>query len=143
MIAGGHTVGNHSFHHNFMPAMATKMIEIEIEQTNSLIEQISGKRPKLFRPPYGMIDQRGAAFLKEVDMTIVYWNCVPEDWQGIGTERVVERVCKKLAGGTLIVLHEANHIAKQTIDATREIVLRAKAQGYIFKALPDKALPDK
>jgi peptidoglycan/xylan/chitin deacetylase (PgdA/CDA1 family) len=134
----GHTVGNHSFNHNFMPSLPTRLIEREIQQTNTLLQEINGRAPTLFRPPYGMIDQRGADCLKEANMTIVYWGCVPEDWHGVGTERVVARVCQQLSGGTLIVLHEGNQIAKQTIEATREIVLRAKAQGYTFKTLPEQ-----
>ena len=137
VAARGHTIGNHSLNHNFMPSMPTRMIEREIRHTNALLEKATGRQPRLFRPPYGMIDKRGAACLKELDMRIVYWGAVPEDWQGVGAERVVERVCRKLGDGALIVLHEGSHIASQTIEATREIVLRAKAQGYTFKALPE------
>ncbi len=133
----GHTIGNHSLNHNFMPSMPTRMIEREIMHTNALLEKATGRKPKLFRPPYGMIDKRGAACLKELDMRIVYWGAVPEDWQGVGAERVVERVCRKLTDGTLIVLHEGTHIASQTIAATREIIARGKAKGYTFKALPE------
>jgi peptidoglycan/xylan/chitin deacetylase (PgdA/CDA1 family) len=133
----GHTIGNHSLNHNFMPSMPTRMIEREIMHTNTLLEKATGRKPKLFRPPYGMIDKRGAACLKELDMRIVYWGAVPEDWQGVGAERVVERVCRKLTDGTLIVLHEGTHIASQTIEATREIIARGKAKGYSFKALPE------
>jgi peptidoglycan/xylan/chitin deacetylase (PgdA/CDA1 family) len=137
VCAKGHTIGNHSLNHNFMPSMPTRMIEREIRHTNALLEKATGRKPKLFRPPYGMIDKRGAACLKELDMRIVYWGAVPEDWQGVGAARVVERVCRKLADGSLIVLHEGSHIASQTLEATREIVARAKAQGYTFKALPE------
>jgi peptidoglycan-N-acetylglucosamine deacetylase len=138
---GGHTLGNHSFNHNFLPGLPTKIIENEIHRTNSLIEDISGIRTKFFRPPYGIIDHRGAFFLKEAAMTIVYWGCVPEDWRQVGSSAVTKRVLRKLEAGTLIVLHEGSEIADQTIESTRAIIHSAKAQGYTFKTLAEASSP--
>lgn len=138
---GGHTIGNHSYNHNFLPGLSTKLIEKEIHRTNDLIEDISGVHTKFFRPPYGIIDSRGAYFLKEAAMTIVYWGCVSEDWRPVGSSTVTKRVLRKLEAGTLIVLHEGSEIADQTIESTRAIIHNAKAQGYTFKTLADASSP--
>ena len=138
---GGHTLGNHSFNHNFLPGLSTKIIENEIYRTNNLIEEISGIHTKFFRPPYGIIDHRGAFFLKEAAMTIVYWGCMPEDWRPVGSSSVTKRVLRKLEAGTLIVLHEGSEIAEQTIESTRAIIHNARAQGYTFKTLAEASSP--
>lgn len=128
----GHAIGSHSNTHFLLPALSAKALEIDLRSANSAIEDATGKQPKLFRPPYGIIDNRSAQCLKELEMQIVYWGSVPEDWQGVGTKSVVERVSSNMQDGQLIVLHEGKHIAEQTILATQEIITRAKTRGFKF-----------
>ena len=137
IVEAGHAVGNHSYQHEFMPGMPLKRVLEEINLTNKLIEEISGNSTrKLFRPPYGILDKRVAACVKEAGMSIVYWTLVPEDWQNVGTDRIVERVTKKMSAGSIIVLHEGSSIAEQTIGATKQIIARAKERGFEFSPLP-------
>lgn len=135
IVRRGHTIGNHSFSHQFMPAMPTKIIEHEIHETNLSIAEAAGNAPVLFRPPYGLMDRRAADCLKERNMTPVYWGAVSEDWLGVGEKRVVERTMSRLKHGTLIVLHEGRLIAGQTLAATRKIIRRSKALGYHFATI--------
>ncbi|HEY9775138.1 MAG TPA: polysaccharide deacetylase family protein [Planktothrix sp.] len=128
----GHQIGNHSFSHQFMPAMSTKKIEYEIESTNQLIKDATGSTPLIFRPPFGLIDHRAARMLQERSMKMVYWGAVSEDWLGIGEPRVVRRTLRRLQHGSMIVLHEGRTIANQTLGATRKIIQQAKLQGYTF-----------
>ncbi len=138
IVSAGHTVGNHSYQHEFMPGMPLKRVMEEINQTNILLEEIAdGNVRKLFRPPYGILDKRIADCVKEAGMSIVYWTLVPEDWQNVGADRIVERVTKKMAPGSVIVLHEGTSIAEQTLGATKQIITRAKARGFQFCPLPD------
>ena len=137
----GHVVGNHSYAHLFIPALSVTKIETEIHLANHRIEEITGKSPTLFRPPFGIIDQRAADCLKERGMTPVYWGAVPEDWEKIGSRRVVQRVFRQLSPGSLIVLHELDWNASQTLKATREIIKRLKGKGYCFKSIKCGASP--
>ncbi|HEY9784117.1 MAG TPA: polysaccharide deacetylase family protein [Candidatus Obscuribacterales bacterium] len=131
----GHVIGNHSQTHLFIPALSVRKLESEIQRPNHMIEEITGRAPTLFRPPFGIIDKRGADCLKERGMTPVYWGPVPEDWQKIGACRVVHRVMRQLTPGALIVLHELDWNSAQTIKATREIVKRMKHAGYRFSGI--------
>ena len=130
-----HTVGSHSYSHMYLPLLSSKSIENEVVKTNEVIEQAIGSKPRVFRPPYGVIDQRAADCLTEHQLKLVYWGAVPEDWRVIGPERITERVAQRLADGKMIVLHEGRRIAEQTIQSTRQIIRRARAEGYEFKAL--------
>ncbi|HEY9756624.1 MAG TPA: polysaccharide deacetylase family protein [Oculatellaceae cyanobacterium] len=141
MVQNGHQVGNHSYQHEFMPGMPLKRIQEEVDSTNSLLDEITNNSaPKLFRPPYGILDNRTAQYLKQAGMSIVYWTIVPEDWQRVGAARIVERVTKNLSAGSVIVLHEGSSIAEQTLTATREIIKRAKDRGYEFGHIPTESL---
>lgn len=125
----GHTIGNHSYSHLFLPGLSTKMIEREIERTNKEITEIIGEQPKIFRPPFGVMDGRAASALTERAMHPVYWSQAPEDWALPGAQRVVRRVLMKLAPGALIVLHEGKFLKQQTLLAAKEIIYRCKSSN--------------
>jgi peptidoglycan/xylan/chitin deacetylase (PgdA/CDA1 family) len=141
IVEAGHSVGNHSFKHEFMPGMPLKRITEEIHRTNDLLRQISSNRaPKLFRPPFGILDKRAADCARAAGLSLVYWTIVPEDWEHVGAERIVSRVSRKMSAGSIIVLHEGSTIAGQTIEATRQIIKRARDKGLEFSALPELGL---
>jgi peptidoglycan/xylan/chitin deacetylase (PgdA/CDA1 family) len=133
----GHSIASHSLTHQFMPALSMRALEREIDETNKAIAAVTGQTPLLFRPPYGMMDSRLAACLQERQMRPVYWGVVPEDWFGPGLERVVNRTMSRLRPGTLIVLHEMPRIARQTIGAAKEIIVKGKQTGYDFVSVPE------
>ncbi len=138
IVNSGHAVGNHSYRHEFMPAAPLKRIQEDISLTNKLLEQISnGQTPRLFRPPFGILDNRVADYVRGLGMNIVYWTIVPEDWRHPGAKRVAERVTQRMSDGAIIVLHEGSSISNQTLEATKTIIEQAKAAGYEFSLLPD------
>jgi peptidoglycan-N-acetylglucosamine deacetylase len=126
----GHLVANHTYSHSWMPTLRVNQIEREINITNQRIEEVTGVKPHLFRPPYGIMDKRAGDCLREQGMTPVYWGSAPEDWSVPGTQRVIRRVMAKVSDGTVIVLHEGKFLGKQTIQAAKEIIYRCKHMGY-------------
>ena len=135
IAAHGHAIGSHSLSHKLMPFLSLREIESEIHRANLIFDDLLGYTPRLFRPPYGLLDQRAAQYLGELGMKIVYLGSVPEDWAKIGPERVTRKVLRKLTDGTIVVLHEQSRIADQTLAATRQIIRAGKQQGFTFKAL--------
>lgn len=125
-----HGIGNHSYNHPFLPALNGKRLETEIDLTNRIIYEITGESPSLFRPPFGIMDQRAAASLAERNMKVVYWSSAPEDWSIPGTRRVVRRVLRELSAGSLIVLHEGKNLAEQTLPAAKEIIYKCLTNSY-------------
>jgi len=135
VFKSGHTVANHSYSHPFMPGLSRARMAAEIDKTNALIEAITGHKTHLFRPPYGIIDGRGAKLLEERRMSPVYWGAVTEDWRNIGADAVVKHIMKRLPTAQLIVMHEGHDIADQCLSATGTIIGRVKDAGYHFAAI--------
>ena len=53
--AEGHTIGNHSYTHSFfVDFKSLQGFKNELNQTAERVFKITGKRMKLFRPPYGV-----------------------------------------------------------------------------------------
>lgn len=133
----GHKIGNHSFNHYFMPMLPLAMIEKEIDKTNQCIMDVTGKAVEIFRPPYGVIDKRGASELNERGMKTVYWGPVSEDWTNPGSRQVISRVMHRMEHGALIVLHESMTLSRQTLVAAKEIICKGKKLGYNFVGVPN------
>lgn len=131
----GQIIGNHSMNHLFLPVQTTKKIESEIDEANQVLEEITGERPSLFRPPFGLIDRRGAELLAARRMSPVYWGAVADDWQYIGEEAVTRRILKQLPREELIVLHEGPHLGKQTVNAAALLIDRCLELGFSFDSI--------
>ncbi len=128
----GHVIGNHSYNHLPVSFLSAKQLQHELQSTNEIIKEITGTTPTMFRPPFGIMDQRATGCLKDNGLTPVYWSAAPEDWLIPGSHRVIRRVMWKVTDGTLIVLHEGGLLAGQTITAAKEIIYRCKTLGYQF-----------
>lgn len=132
---GGHTIGNHTQSHAFLPMLTEKEIEKEILTTNQRIKDITGSEPNLFRPPFGIVDQKTHRLLTEKGMNTVYWSAFSEDWRHIGEHSVVERLYKHAVPGGIMVMHELEPTGNQTIAATAKLIRKLKDRDFSFSAL--------
>lgn len=133
----GHLIGNHSYNHgfNFDWQSARKMGE-EIEQTNSLIKSITGKTPKLFRPPYGVTNPNLAKAINKTGMYSIGWSIRSFDTKAKDPQQLLERIINKLKGGDIILLHDSMPITREILT---ELIVRARKKGFTF-ARVDKLL---
>jgi peptidoglycan-N-acetylglucosamine deacetylase len=49
----GHIIGNHSWDHPDLTQLDRAQVESELQDTNDVIEQVTGTTPTRWRPPYG------------------------------------------------------------------------------------------
>jgi peptidoglycan-N-acetylglucosamine deacetylase len=53
--AEGHLIGNHSYHHGYtFDLQSSSMITKELADTDTVIASVINKKPRFFRPPYGV-----------------------------------------------------------------------------------------
>ncbi len=57
----GHTIGNHTYSHLFLPMLSRQKMETEILTTSQRIKDVTGQQPKLFRPPFGIVDKKSSS----------------------------------------------------------------------------------
>lgn len=126
MQADGHLIGNHSYRHIQMTKEGAEQACAEIEQTEQLIQSITGKRPEYLRPPYGAWNEQLEC---RVNLTTVLWNVDSLDWKFQNTKRIVRRVEKDVKGGDIILMHD---IFPTSVEAALQIVDDLQAQGYEF-----------
>lgn len=126
MQADGHLIGNHSYRHIQMIKEGAEQACAEIEQTEQLIQSITGKRPEYLRPPYGAWNEQLEC---RVNLTTVLWNVDSLDWKFQNTKRIVRRVEKDVKDGDIILMHD---IFPTSVEAALQIVDDLQAQGYEF-----------
>lgn len=49
----GHEIGNHTFNHPDISNLSSSQIEEEIVKCEDILKEVTGKKPTLFRPPFG------------------------------------------------------------------------------------------
>lgn len=122
----GHLIGNHSYRHVQMTKEGEDEACRAVEQTEALIESITGARPEYLRPPYGAWNERLEC---RVNLTTVLWTVDSLDWKLQNTEKIVRRVEKDVQSGDIILMHDIFHTS---VEAALRIVDDLKQQWYEF-----------
>ena len=126
MQAEGHLIGNHGYRHIQMTKEEAEQACADIEQTEKLIQSITGKRPEYLRPPYGDWNEQLEC---RVNLTTVLWNVDSLDWKFQNTDRIVRRVEKDVKDGDIILMHD---IFPTSAEAALRIVDDLQKRGYEF-----------
>jgi peptidoglycan/xylan/chitin deacetylase (PgdA/CDA1 family) len=105
MSAEGHTVGNHAYSHFFPYLMTRAEMAQEIDRAQQVIEEITGRRPVLFRPPYGARWFGLYPALRERGLKVVQWSDTGYDWKE-EEDSIVRLSLKRLGPGSIILLHD-------------------------------------
>lgn len=103
----GHLIGNHTFLHGkfFDLQSAGKMME-ELKQTDSVIEEATGVKPRFFRPPYGVTNPNLAKAIRNGSYVTMGWSVRSFDTISKEEDKLFERVTRKLQGGDVILFHD-------------------------------------
>ncbi|HTN47065.1 MAG TPA: polysaccharide deacetylase family protein [Flavipsychrobacter sp.] len=133
----GHLIGNHSYDHGFhFDWQRAEVMLAEMEKTNQTVEEIIGKKMKLFRPPYGVTNPNLAKAIRKSRMHSIGWNVRSFDTTAKEPERLLAHILNKVKGGDIILLHDSMPITRQILT---ELIITLRSKGYSFVRL-DKLL---
>ena len=124
----GCEIENHSLTHSMMSQMDEEQVKAEIEATSGMIEKITGRRPKFFRPPYINVKPE---MYDWIDLTFICGKGC-EDWVAeVGKEARREGIIANAEPGAIYLLHdfEGN---EATVEALDEAIPVLKKQGFVF-----------
>ncbi|QZY56251.1 polysaccharide deacetylase family sporulation protein PdaB [Crassaminicella profunda] len=123
----GHEVGNHSSTHPHMSKLSMEQISKELNETGEKIEKITGKKPILFRPPFGDYNNRLIDTAKENGYYTIQWDVDSLDWKELGTQPVVDRVTRNVKNGSIVLFHNN---AKYVVEYLPLVIERLQKEGY-------------
>ena len=103
--AEGHAIGNHTYSHLFPYLMTRAQMAQEIDRAQLVIEKVTGRRPVLFRPPYGARWFGLYPVLRERGLKVVQWSDPGYDWKE-DEDSIVRLSLERLGPGSIILLHD-------------------------------------
>lgn len=107
--ARGHRVENHSQHHRAsFSLLGPKGMRKEVLDAQALITQITGVRPLFFRAPAGLRNPFLDYVLANEDLRLASWTRRGFDTVNGDATRVLAILCRDLAAGDILLLHDGN-----------------------------------
>ena len=137
IINEGHIVGNHSATHPSFAEISREKIAKELEDTENYLREHYGYTSRFFRFPAGEYTEDALDQIAALGYVSVFWSVAYNDWNVDkiqGKDYAVKTVMSRLHPGAIILLHS---VSKDNAAALGEIIDKARAQGYTFKALTE------
>lgn len=123
----GHDVANHSENHFKMSALNRDKIEKEITDCTKTIEEIIGKKPTLFRAPYGDYNDNVITIARQAGYDTIQWSVDSLDWKpGISQATILKRVAGAKSGDIFLFHNDTS--------------LTDKILGTVIDTIKDKGL---
>lgn len=135
----GHTIANHSDTHRAFSKCSREEIREEIVNCNQKLEEIIGELVTLVRAPSGDYTDQSLDVCKELNMTMIQWNCDSLDYTKISTDEIVNRVVKGTSNGAILLFHNG---VDNTAPALDKILTELSKQGYSFVSVEDLIYKD-
>ncbi len=129
ILAEGHAVGNHTYHH--LNGWKTKDEEY-IKDIEAAAKEIDSN---LFRPPYGRITRFQASIIKR-QASIIMWDVLSGDFDtDIQPQKCLANVLYHSKKGSIIVFHDSSKAWDRMSYALPRVLEHFSGEGYQFKAL--------
>lgn len=126
------TLGTHGNSHKLLATLPRDSVILEIRKANDSFARVTGKRPKLFRPPFAIIDSVAATIADSLGLQIVLYDVASGDPDSSFTkEKLIHWVCSAVKKGSIIVFH-INGRGWHTAEALPEIIITLRQRGYEF-----------
>lgn len=139
IAAEGHEIENHSFTHPHFNTLSREQIEDELESTSDLIEELIGKRPRFFRPPFGEYNNRVINTINDMGYQVIQWSIDSHDWMEPGVDYIVNRIMSNSSSGDIILMHNN---APDTAEALRKVIPQLKDKGLEIVPLSELVYKD-
>ncbi|WP_172381413.1 polysaccharide deacetylase family protein [Streptomyces sp. MNP-20] len=117
MADDGHVIGNHTWSHPLLPALARSAIHEQMERTCEVVERTVGTPPLWFRAPYGAWNRAAFELGAELGMEPLAWTVDTLDWRTPGTGTIVQRVLSGAGPGVVVLSHDAGGDRTQSVHA--------------------------
>ena len=139
MIAEGHTLGNHTWHHPDMSAISTiDAFSEELSSTADAYRQITGEEmPHYYRPPQGKYSTENLQMAKDLGYSTFFWSLAYVDWyqdNQPSKEEAFAKLLGRIHPGAIVLLHNTSSTNATILD---ELLTRWEEMGYHFGTLQE------
>ncbi|SDQ64961.1 polysaccharide deacetylase family protein [Quadrisphaera sp. DSM 44207] len=151
IAAAGHTLCNHTMHHDNLAgwtpdqAFTEEEVRADLEATSALIrEVVPGARIPYFRAPYGAWGEHSPQVAADLGMQPLGWAVTIEDWETQDADVLAQRLEERIRAnpGGVVLLHDGPVVYDEagqpqsfragTVEAVARVVPELKAEGWRF-----------
>ena len=133
MIAEGHIVANHSYHHKNLEKMTCDEMLQDIKSLEEAYKEKTGQElVKVFRPPEGSFTKKHLEVLSENGYKTIFWSIAYADWlvdKQKSKEVAYNAIMNNLHAGAIILMHT---VSKTNSEVLPLIIDRIIQDGYEF-----------
>ncbi len=129
IVDAGHELGTHSRTHPYMSKLTKSEIEDELSSSSKAIEDVTGVKPALFRPPYGDYNDTLINTSLAMGLYPIQWDVDSLDWKNLSATEIALRVVNGAKNGSIILCHNNG---LHTADALPMIFSTLKNRGFSF-----------
>ena len=137
MAQEGHIVGNHTFHHPDMSAIADQAaFQKELDSLAQLYRQTTGQTmPRYYRPPQGKYNLENLKQAQALGYQTIFWSLAYVDWYADDqptAEQAFGKLLPRIHSGAIVLLHATSRTNAEILD---ELLTRWENMGYTFASL--------
>ena len=142
MAQAGHAIGNHSWSHPRYDQISSGEIRQQLRKTNELLEKLTGAKPLLVRPPYGLYGSGFFDTSRAEGQVVSGWSAEAHDWNPHTPEQLVELLLDQTAPGVIYLLHDGKETNDgpyrvASVKAVSLLVPELKRRGYRLVTIPE------
>lgn len=137
MVAEGHTVGNHTYHHPDMSKISTKeSFRKELTDLETLYRETTGQdMKKYYRPPQGKYSEENLKMASDLGYQTFFWSLAYVDWyedKQPTKEEAFQKLLGRIHPGAIVLLHTTSKTNGEIMD---ELLTKWEEMGYSFQSL--------
>jgi len=139
MVADGHIVGNHTYHHPDMSSIADEAaFTAELRNLETLFTQITGQElPRYYRPPRGEYTMENLAMAQRLGYRTVFWSLAYVDWERDRQPEesaALQKVLSRTHPGAVVLLHSTSTTNAAILD---RLLIAWEQAGYRLASLDE------
>ena len=123
----GSELANHTWAHHDLTKMTYEAVYEQLNDTNRLIEEVTGIWPSAIRPVGGSYTEDVMRAAEALNMSVVNWSVDTKDWKKREADSVYEAVMKDVKDGSIVICHD---LYPSTADAMERVIPELLEQGY-------------
>lgn len=155
IVSAGHRLENHSFRHkNSLAFLNPKELMKDLRMTHDLIEKLTGRAPRFFRPPYGAWSKRLVTDFEANPIFSKYakpvlWNIDSRDWfikRECNIELIASILIQRMymTQGGIVLLHDIHAVSIAALYLVLNRIVRENKKitnSPMYRGEPWKIVP--
>ncbi|MGH7325856.1 MAG: polysaccharide deacetylase family protein [Candidatus Rokuibacteriota bacterium] len=140
----GHEVANHSWSHRSLWLSGPARTEVEIGRSHLLLSELTGREPRHFRPPWGMVNAAMFVALRRWKERCVFWSIQPEGLRPRVAAGQAAHVIRRAHPGGIVDLHDAEGVAAaptRLLEALPAMIDGLRDAGYTLVTVAELLEP--